>query len=240
MDLVQTVDFKGEHIRTIPDGMETWFVLPDVLRALDTSTPTTVAVQTIREGMGDGVIVVKPIPDARGRVQETTLITWGAAAFLVSNSRTEKGRRLNMYIFQYALQRMRKDGHVFDPSLSDVERAEACYAHLSTLSKAVNAEAITRVLSRGTNMMTIEEGKDLIGRHTTAALKKPAGYVRKKVLDRHLVEFGFVDERGQLTAEGVKFGRRAPSGVIEWSPLIIDELQKKRFPVDYSYLLTSD
>ncbi len=48
---------------------ENWFVLADILRAIDTSTPPHVAKASLSEVFGGGGIAVTPIPDALGRIQ---------------------------------------------------------------------------------------------------------------------------------------------------------------------------
>jgi prophage antirepressor-like protein len=63
--------------------------LADILRAIDTSTPPHVAKASLSEVFGDGGIAVTPIPDALGRIQESTIISEPAMTYLVAQSRTE-------------------------------------------------------------------------------------------------------------------------------------------------------
>lgn len=94
-----------------------WFVLTDVLKAMMTSTPTTVAVQSIEQGLGDGFNVVIAIPDSLGRVQQTTIVAESAVTYLLSRSNTEAGRKLNRHIHVEILPSIRKTGAYVAPQM---------------------------------------------------------------------------------------------------------------------------
>ena len=87
-----------------------WFVLRDILDAMGTTTPTTVAVESIEKGLGDGFNKVIPIVDSLGREQKAIIVSEPAATFLLSRSNTEQGRRLNRWIHAEVLPAIRKTG----------------------------------------------------------------------------------------------------------------------------------
>ncbi|TYT73163.1 BRO-N domain-containing protein [Desulfobotulus mexicanus] len=89
---------------------ENWFVLADILRAIDTSTPPHVAKASLSEVFGDGGIAVTPIPDALGRIQESTIISEPAMTYLVAQSRTETAKKLNRWIHGDILPSIRRTG----------------------------------------------------------------------------------------------------------------------------------
>jgi prophage antirepressor-like protein len=107
-----TFIFDGKHeVRTVitDTNDDPWFVLRDVLSAMGSSTPTTVAISSIEQGLGKGFNAVIPLQTAGG-VQDVTIVHEVATTFLVSRSNTEKGRQLNRWIHIEVLPSIRKTG----------------------------------------------------------------------------------------------------------------------------------
>ena len=62
-------------IRVIPGQQDSlWFVLRDVLDAMESTTKVTDAISSVNQGIGDGFVVDYPIPDSLGRSQQATLV----------------------------------------------------------------------------------------------------------------------------------------------------------------------
>ena len=104
--------FESSDVRVVTDQMgEPWFVLRDVLQAMDRKgVRTNEAKSSIDEGLGDGYVKTVPILDSMGRTQQATIISEPAVTFLVSRSNTETGRKLNRWIHAEVLPSIRKTG----------------------------------------------------------------------------------------------------------------------------------
>lgn len=102
--------FESKNVRTIVDGHGApWFVLRDVLVAMESSTRPAEAKAAIAEVFGEGVVNSYPLQTAGG-VQSVTLINESALTYLLAQGRTEAGRRLNRFIHAEVLPSIRKTG----------------------------------------------------------------------------------------------------------------------------------
>lgn len=102
--------FESHEIRVTDQNGNPWFVLRDLLEAMGTSTPVTVAIDSIKQGLGDGFNEVIPILDSLGREQNAIVVAESAATYLLSRSNTEDGRKLNRFIHVEILPALRKTG----------------------------------------------------------------------------------------------------------------------------------
>jgi prophage antirepressor-like protein len=102
--------FESHSVRVIESDDGPWFVLRDVLQAMQSATTANKAKASITEGLGDGWFKSTPILDSMGRTQETTLINEPAVTFLVARSNTEVGRKLNRWIHAEVIPAIRKTG----------------------------------------------------------------------------------------------------------------------------------
>lgn len=108
--------FESHEIRTITDDQGApWFVLRDVLEAMDSKTSTTNAIDSIKTGLGDGYSQGIPLETSGGK-QQTVIIAESAVTYLLSRSDTEQGRRLNRFIHVEVLPAIRKTGHYEAPA----------------------------------------------------------------------------------------------------------------------------
>jgi prophage antirepressor-like protein len=87
-----------QQIRVITDDNgDLWFVLRDLLDGMGSSTTTTNALESIKQGLGDGFNKVIPLQTARCE-QKIIIVAEPAATYLVARSNTERGRKLNRFI----------------------------------------------------------------------------------------------------------------------------------------------
>ena len=113
--------FGDNEVRVITDEKgDPWFVLRDVLTAMETSTPTTKAETAIEQGLGKGFTSVIPLQTS-GWTQNLTIISEPAVTFLVARSNTECGRNLNRWVHVEILPQIRKTGE-YAPVLSPAEQ----------------------------------------------------------------------------------------------------------------------
>jgi prophage antirepressor-like protein len=111
MNHIVPFQFDSRQIRTITDEHGApWFVLRDVLEAMQSATTTTAAINAIKEGLGDGYANDIPIPDSLGRPQATAIVAEAGATYLLSRSNTEQGRNLNRFIHTAVLPSIRATG----------------------------------------------------------------------------------------------------------------------------------
>jgi hypothetical protein len=80
--------FDSHEIRVVDQDGEPWFVLRDVLDGMNSSTKLSDAVESISQGLGDGMVADLPIKDRAGRTQTTIIISEPAATYLLSRSNT--------------------------------------------------------------------------------------------------------------------------------------------------------
>ena len=102
--------FETCEVRITDHNGELWFVLHELLDSIKSKTTTTAAVESIKQGLGDGFVVDIPILDALGREQNTVIVAEPAATYLLSRSNTKKGRELNRLIHVEVLPQIRKTG----------------------------------------------------------------------------------------------------------------------------------
>ncbi|MGI9142829.1 MAG: BRO-N domain-containing protein [Fluviibacter sp.] len=117
MEIIQ-FNFDDKQIRSITDeNGEPWFVLGDVLSAMGSTTTVTAAKSDIEDGLGDGLVTSIPILDRLGRRQNTHIINESAVTFLLAQSRTDAGKRLNRQIHTEILPSIRKTGSYMVPQI---------------------------------------------------------------------------------------------------------------------------
>lgn len=103
--------FESKNVRTIVDEHGApWFVLRDVLAAMESSTKLADAKTAIAEVFGDGEVKLLPILDSMGRNQNVTIINEIALTYLIANGRTEAGKRLNRFLHAEVIPSIRKTG----------------------------------------------------------------------------------------------------------------------------------
>jgi prophage antirepressor-like protein len=109
MNELSIFSFNTQEIRIADRNGDPWFVLRDLLEATESSTPVTVAVDSVKQGLGEGFNAVMPLPTAGG-TQQVTIVNESAATYLLARSNTEKGRELNRFIHIEVLPAIRKTG----------------------------------------------------------------------------------------------------------------------------------
>ena len=87
-----------------------WFVLRDVLEAMESTTRPSDAIESISQGLGGGVVIDYPIIDSLGRTQQATIVHESGVTYLISRSNTEAGRKLNRFLHFTVLPSIRKTG----------------------------------------------------------------------------------------------------------------------------------
>ncbi len=112
--------FGTASIRVIDNDGTPWFVLRDLLDAIQTTTPTSAAVASIKAGLGEGFTAGLPL-QTNGGLQEVTIVAEAAATYLLSRSNTEKGKELNRFIHVEVLPSIRQTGAYALPAPSSAE-----------------------------------------------------------------------------------------------------------------------
>ena len=102
--------FESRVVRGTDQNGDPWFILRDLLDAMESTTKVTDAVESVKQGLGDGFASDVPILDSLGRKQTAIIVSEAAATYLLARSNTEKGRELNRFIHVEVLPSIRKTG----------------------------------------------------------------------------------------------------------------------------------
>jgi prophage antirepressor-like protein len=136
MNTLSVFLFDSKEIRVTDQNGDPWFVLRDLLDAMESSTTVTAAVDVIKQGLGDEFVNDILIPDSLGRNQQTYIVHESGATFLVSRSNTQKGRDLNRWIHTEVLPSLRKTGSYSVQPMSLAQQA------------LINAQALVEMENR--------------------------------------------------------------------------------------------
>ena len=101
--------FENKEVRITDKNGENWFVLRDVLAAMNSKTRRQEAVESIEDSLGKGAVNTTPLQTAGG-IQDTLIISEPAVTYLLARSNTEEGKRLNKWIHTEVLPSIRKTG----------------------------------------------------------------------------------------------------------------------------------
>jgi prophage antirepressor-like protein len=102
--------FENKEVRITDRNGKNWFVLRDVLSAMNSKTKRQEAVESVEDSLGKGEVDTLPISDSLGRMQEALIISEPAVTYLLARSNTEEGKRLNKWIHTEVLPSIRKTG----------------------------------------------------------------------------------------------------------------------------------
>lgn len=103
--LQKLFNYNGLFVRTVIIDGEPWFVLSDVCKALDLSTPAKV-----RERLEDGVSSTHTITDSLGREQQATIINEDGLYDVILDSRKPDARQFRKWITSEVIPSIRKTG----------------------------------------------------------------------------------------------------------------------------------
>lgn len=138
-------DFESNSIRTGELDGQPVFCLCDLLDALGTSVDTSKAKKALEEVLGDGATISLPTMDSLNREQNTVFVFESGATYLIANSRTEKGKRLNRWIHQEVLPSLRKTGF-YATMISKVTKIDLARMMLESEEARIASEEKSRQL----------------------------------------------------------------------------------------------
>lgn len=98
-------EFEGHNIRIVGTNENPLFVLADVCKVLDLSTPARV-----KERLSDGVSSTHTIMDSLNRVQEVTVINEDGLYDVILDSRKPQAKRFRKWVTSEVLPSIRKTG----------------------------------------------------------------------------------------------------------------------------------
>lgn len=101
--------FESNHIRTGELDGNPVFCLSDLLAALNSKTTLGDAKLAISDVFGEGYVINLPLETTTG-IQDAVFVFESGLTFLISRSRTEKGKRMNRWIHAEVLPSIRKTG----------------------------------------------------------------------------------------------------------------------------------
>ena len=121
MSSIIIFSFGSHEIRVTDRDGNPWFVLRDLLVGMASKTTTTVAVESITQGLGCGLARDISVQTAGGK-QATIIVDESATTYLLARSNTKKGRELNRFIHDEVLSAIRKAGSHWLEQLSSSTR----------------------------------------------------------------------------------------------------------------------
>lgn len=171
--------FESKEIRVVDQNGNPWFILRDLLEAMESKTTTTAAVESIKQGLGDGFVNDIPLQTAGGP-QQIIIVAESAATYLLSRSNTDKGRELNRFIHIDVLPTLRKTGSYALPwasSTPDPRLIEVAFSSCLNIAKLCGLSGNMALLSadHGTKALTGNSALTIIG--ATHLLADPRGRV---------------------------------------------------------------
>ena len=188
-----------------------WFCLRDVLEAMGSSTPPSVAKRSVIDIFGDGVIQVNPIQDALGRTQNVAFTHESATTYLIANGNTETSKNLNKKIHAEILPELRKTGRY------EVEAPSKTQQVLDVILMLQNDLAIEKNLR-----LEAERTKAMIGdkKVATAMATASAASRKVKVLKR---------KNQALEEENQTFKKKAEEESMFVTVLVMEAKHKRTF-----------
>lgn len=219
--------FEKTEIRTITDEHgEPWFVLRDVLEAMGSKTTTTNALESIKQGLGEGYSNEIPL-QTKGGLQTVVIVSEPAVTHLVSRSNTETGRKLNRFIHAEVLPQIRKTGRYETGTGHLLESSSTMALQLTPIAmeaaKAFGFRDTQAALSadRAIQAITGVSALDLMGQRELLAAEQDALLTVSDIADRlgwkprevnpRLTLAGLQDEhrdhKGRLYYEVTELGR---------------------------------
>jgi prophage antirepressor-like protein len=232
MNSLTNFSFDTHSVRVTDHDGRPWFVLRDLLEAMESKTHTTDAVNSINQGLGGGYVVDFPIVDSLGRPQQAIVVAEPAATYLLARSNTERGRALNRFIHVEVLPQIRKTGEYLRQPVGQQEPPIG--------NALLIAESLQRMLRMSeTSVVKMMQGICEIGNTPTIFLpsyveetltrsisdllkQNEAGYSAVKA-NRLLIDLGLLEELERpsskggmkrfksLTEAGLRFGRNDTS-----------------------------
>lgn len=120
-ETMQTFNYDNNQVRTIMQDGEPWFVLKDVCKILNLSTPKRVA-----ERLDNDEVSLTHLVDAIGRNQKTTIINESGLYSVILRSDKPQAKPFRRWVTHEVLPAIRKTG-----SYTDTENKFAKYCPVS-------------------------------------------------------------------------------------------------------------
>ena len=176
MNELQKVFNYGESpVRTIVKDEEVWFVLSDVCKVLELSTPSRV-----RERLDDGVSTTHTILDNMGRTQYATIINEDGLYDVILDSRKPEAKAFRKWITSQVLPSVRKHGAYMTDDV--LERTISDPDYMIGLLTALKDEKFKRVEAERTVNILTHVNKT----YTATEIAKELGFKSAKALNKDL------------------------------------------------------
>lgn len=174
MNELQKVFNYGEtQVRTVVKGEDVWFLLADVCKVLELSTPSRV-----KERLEDGVSSTHIITDNLGRAQQATIINEDGLYDVILESRKPEAKAFRKWITGQVLPSIRKHGaymtdDVLEKTLNDPDYMIGLLTALKNeKSKRIEAEKTVNILTHVNKTYTATEIAKELGFKSATALNK--------------------------------------------------------------------
>ena len=216
MTNIAPFQFETKNIRSVSDAIgEPWFVLRDILDAIQSKTKATDAIESVEQGLGKGFVNDVPL-ETQGGIQSVMIVSEAAVTYLLSRSNTEQGRKLNRFIHVEVLPAIRKTGtYAKEPQATLVLRTATDMAALAHLFGFTGNQALLSA-DRATNTLIGVSPMQLLG-----AANSVSG-VHEQLLTvtklGKLLGLSAVATNKRLIAAGLQTAHRDAQGDLAYAP----------------------
>ena len=225
-ELQKVFNYGDSPVRTVVKGEEVWFVLSDVCKVLDLSTPSRV-----KERLDDGVSTTHTIEDNMGRTQYATIINEDGLYDVILDSRKPEAKAFRKWITSQVLPSIRKHGAYMTDDV--LERTINDPDYMIGLLTALKDEKLKRVEAERTVNILTHVNKT----YTATEIAKELGFKSAIALNKDLQK-----KRIQFQQNGtwVFYSKYSDKGYVEIKQDVLDNgkvIYHRRFtPVSYTHL----
>ncbi len=133
MSNLAVFQFNTNQVRVIEIDGDPWFVVSDLLSAMETKTRVSDAKSRLEEDLGEGVVINYPL-ETNGGVQSVVLTNESGITFLLTRSRTPLGKKLNKWIHVDILPSIRRHGvYSITEKLQPLEKVETSHKVIDSI-----------------------------------------------------------------------------------------------------------
>lgn len=178
-------NFGQNELRVIEKDGEPWFVLKNVCEVLEIAH-----IATVKQRLTDDVVSNHPIPDALGRMQDTTIISEDGLYDVILESRKPEARSFRKWITSEVIPSIRKTGtysidrpsYMIDDPIDRAQKWIDEERHRQALI-SLNRERDEQLYLQAPKVALYDTAMSAHNNFTMERVSKTIGYGRNKLFD---------------------------------------------------------
>lgn len=225
--MTQLFNFNGNEVRTITRDGDAQFVLKDVCDVLD------LAPRVVRQRLTDDVCSTYSMPDALGRLQETTIVNEDGLYDVILESRKPEAKAFRKWITSEVIPAIRKHGTYMTPET--IEKTLSDPDFIIGLATQLKQEQKARIAAEGKldeqrSLVAFAETcmdseRNMLVREVAKLASKDGILIGEKRMYNKLRDWGMVCSHGtEPTQRGIEMGifevikgvKQTPKGARDW------------------------